>query len=217
MLDIPGITSSDTIRLIIHVPHREKRNYRLTLVGLKDALCVTFDGIIWTYDLLPPLKPRKGQEHRVVQQLADQLKQGWTLMVWDSDCFLHDLRTLVEEKQAVGSKAATNYDRAWATIALASDQDIVDLKSFRKFPHGHYLELLAFTDKLQPEDFQPRFRKYLKEAPKRPLSEDLWLALQQDILPPRDSLRAVQSYQRWLKNNRPSPPKHDSLGVSHRL
>lgn len=199
------------IRLIIHVPHREKHDYRRTLVGLKDALCVSVDGAICTYDLLPPTKPRKGHEHQIVQHLAKQLTQGWTLMMWDQERLMRDLQGLVDSRRSQQPALAKEVEKAWAIILSASDEQFVDLKSFEKFPDGHYLALVASAESLVPEDFPNPYRRLLKEKPKRPVSEDFWGVLHPALLAKSESISAIESYRRWVKANRPRPPSHDKV------
>ena len=84
------------LNLLIHVPLREKRDFKQMLVGFKHALCVRQVGKVLSYDLLPSFKPRKGQEHQLVGHVAEQLRQGWTLVAWDVDRLMLELQQVVE-------------------------------------------------------------------------------------------------------------------------
>jgi hypothetical protein len=58
-------------------------------------------GGVMSYDLLPPFKPPKGQEHRLVGHLAEQLKRGWTVAVWDVDTLGLELGHIVADVEAI--------------------------------------------------------------------------------------------------------------------
>lgn len=200
------------LRLLIHVPLREKRDFRQMLVGLKGALCVTLNGSISTYDLLAVFKPRKGQEHRIIEQLAEQLQQGWTLAVWDVDRLLRDLEQIVEGVRIDRPKLTPLVDAAWNLISSADDEQIVDLQSFQKLPNGHYVAIIAAREDFDFDDYPPRRRRrLLAYRPKsRPVSEDFWGVLHRLIMTKSEAGRAWSAYQRWVKNNRPRPPRPDT-------
>lgn len=199
------------LRLLIHVPHREKRDFRQTLVGLKNGLCVSLNGAISTYDLLPPFKPRKGQEHRIIEVLADQMEQGWTIAVWDLDRLMTELGQIVEGVRADRPKIIPGLEAAWATVSSADEEQIIDLKSFEKFPGGHYVAMIAARQEIDFDDYPPRRRRRLMACvPKsRPVSEDFWGVLHRVIMTKLEADQAWGAYQRWVRSNRPRPPRPD--------
>lgn len=202
------------MRLIVHVPLREKRDFRMGLVGLKHALCVTINGKVCTFDLLPALRPRKGQEHQIVELLAQQLHEGWTLMVWDQEKLLRELGDIVANRLSRHPKSAKDLGPAWERVHNASDDEFVDIKSFENFPDGHYLSLVASRENFDPSRYPPRLRRRLLNGrSKRPASEDFWCVLAPILLAKSEAKLSGESYQRWLRANRPRPPKHDLPAV----
>lgn len=197
------------LRLIIHVPLREERDFRTVLVGLKHALCVSIDGRVCTYDLLPSFKPRKGQEHLILEDLALQLDRGWAIAVWNVDMLLsglEEIMKLVAAKPGVALKAKA----AWATINAADEEQLLDLRSFAKFPNGHYLSIVAARESFRYDRYPASIRrKLLSRRPSRPRSEDLWGVLHPLIMTKSEATRAWDAYRRWVANNRPAPPRHD--------
>lgn len=199
------------LRLLIHVPLREKRDFRQMLVGLKGALCVSLNGTITTYDLLPTLKPRKGQEHHIIEKLAEQLNQGWTLAVWDVDRLLRDLEQIVESVRSARPRLISTVEAAWNIISSADEEHIVDLKAFVKFPNGHLLAAVESCEHIDLDVYTPRLRKRLKAAmiPKRPVAEDFWGVLHALIMTKTEADLTWGAYRRWVKSNRPRPPRTD--------
>ncbi len=198
------------LRLIIHAPQREKRDFRQTLIGLRHALCVSLDGAICTFDLLTAVRPRKGQEHQILLKIAEQLNQGWAICVWEADRFLYELKEIAD---AVGTERRTlkpAVDEAWRTISQADEEQVVDLQVFRKFPGGHYLSMVAAADNIDPDALSPRMRRWLRaERPLRPFAEDLWGVLCPLIMSKSEAELAGAAYVRWVKANRPRPPRDD--------
>lgn len=199
------------IRIIIHVPLREERDYRKTLVGLKHALCVSVDGAISTYDLLPSFRPRKGQEHLLVEHLAAQLVQGWTIMVWDKDTFLRDCGQIVARRLAHHPRNVAQTEFAWDRMQ-SSDSELMELGAFEKFPNGHFIALVAAKenfDESRHPDLARRARRMVGERLRRPASEEFWGVLCPLLLAKFEATKAMESYSRWVKANRPQPPQHD--------
>lgn len=201
------------LRLIIHAPLREKRDFRQTLVGMKHALCVSVDGAICTYDLLPSLKPRKGQEHQILPRLADQLKQGWALCVWDVDRLLLELEQIVDGIRVDRPALLTSVEEAWSVIKRADDEQLVDLRAFEKIPNGHYVQVVAAREDYDFDALPPRRRRrLLAYRPKaRPVSEDFWGVLHSLIMSKSEAAHAWATYGRWVTSNRPRPPRLDVL------
>ena len=204
--------SRHPLRLIIHVPLREKRDFRLSLVGLKNALCISQVGEVTTYDLLPTLKPRKGQEYRLVLCLAEQLQQGWTLAVWDVESLLRDLAGVLSSVSIGRPSMKAAVDEAWRLILDADVDRIVDLRLFEKLPNGHYVALVAAGENFDYDTMPPRLRRraMAQDRPIRPVCEDFWGVLAPLVLKRPDAERAWSSYRRWVKNNRPRPPRADT-------
>ncbi|HEY0312297.1 MAG TPA: hypothetical protein VGC56_07345 [Allosphingosinicella sp.] len=200
------------LRLIIHVPLREKRDYRQTLVGFKPALCVTQIGRVMAYDLLPSFKPRKGQEHRLVLHLAEQLKQGWTLAVWDVERLWRELALVVEDVSINRRTLKAAIDEAWLLISKTDEDQIVDLKVIEKLPGGHFVAMVAFRKNVDFDAYPPRRRRRLiaYSRPSRPVCEDFWGVLLSFLMSKSDAERAWGAYQRWVRNNRPRPPRADA-------
>ncbi len=214
LLIVKGLIVKHPLRLLIHVPLREKRDFRQTLVGLKNGLCVTCDGRTSTYDLLPAFKPRKGQEYRLLEHLADQLNQGWTLAVWDIDRLLADLEQIANGARIDRPKSAPLLDAAWKVISSADEEQIVDMKSFERFPDGHYVAMIAFCEDTDLDDYPLwRRRRLMADRPKRPVSEEFWGVLHRLIMTKSEAELAGSSYQRWVRNNRPRPPCGDLIAA----
>ncbi len=199
------------LRLLIHVPLREKRDFRQTLVGLKHALCVSVDGAICTYDLLASLKPRKGQEHQILLKLAEQLKQDWAVCVWDVDRLLLELEQIVEGVRIDRPALRGPVEEAWDVISQADGEQLVDLRSFEKFPNGHYVEVVAAREDFDYDALPPRRRRrLLAYRPKaRPVSEDFWGVLHSLMMSKSEAAHAWATYGRWVASNRPRPPRVD--------
>lgn len=199
------------LHILIHVPLREKRDFRRMLVGLKHALCITQSGATFAYDLLPSFKPRKGQEHRFLEHLAEQISQDWTIVVWDVDRLLGELEQIVNQVRIERPKLAPALDQAWSVISGAVDEQIIDLRSFEKLPNGHYVDVVAAREEIDFDDYPPwRRRRLMAYVPKaRPVSEDFWGVLHRVILPKTEAVQAWSSYQRWVRSNRPRPPRPD--------
>lgn len=197
--------------LVIHAPLREKRDFRQTLVGLKHALCVSVDGTICTYDLLPSLKPRKGQEHQILPTLAAQLKQGWTICVWDADRFLLELKQIVDGVRIDRPALRAPVDEAWKAISDADDEQLIDMRTFEKLPNGHYVAVIAARENFDYDAQPPRSRRrLLAYRPKaRPVSEDFWGVLHSLIMSKSEAAHAWATYGRWVATNRPRPPRLD--------
>jgi hypothetical protein len=200
------------LRLLIHVPLREKRDFRRTLIGFKHALCVTEIGGSVSYDLLPSFKPRKGQEHRLVVHLAEQLKQGWTLLVWDVDRLMLELENLVAGVGIARPGVKTAVDEAWRIISTTDEEQIVDLKAFERLPNGHFVAMVAFAENLDPDIRPPgrRRRMIASSRPSQPVCEEFWGVLVPLIMKKSEAERAGGAYRRWVRNNRPRPPRADA-------
>ena len=200
------------LRLLIHVPLREKRDFRQMLVGFKHALCVRQTGDVTSYDLLPTFKPRKGQEHRLVEHLAEQLKQGWTLAVWDTERLWRDLGQFVDRVRIDRPAMQAAVDEAWRLISNAGEDQIVDLKVFERLPNGHYIAMVAFREDFDYDSLPPRRRRRViaYSRPRRPVCEDFWGVLHHFLMKKSDAERAWSAYQRWVRNNRPPPPRADA-------
>ena len=201
------------LRLLIHVPLREKRDFKQTLVGFKPALCVRQVGKVTSYDLLPTFKPRKGQEHQLVGYLAEQLEQGWTLLAWDVDRLLREVEQLVAGVSTGRPRVKASVDEAWKLIAEANDEQIVDAKLFERLPNGHYVALVAARENFDYDSLPPRRRRRLiaSSRPSRPACEDLWGVLLPLLMKKSDAERAGWTYQRWVRANRPKPPREDEI------
>ena len=203
------------LRLLIHVPWREKRDFRQMLVGFKHALCVSQVGEVTSYDLLPPFKPRKGQEYLIVGHLAEQLKQGWTLAVWDAERLWRDLEQVVDGISIDRPTLKSAVGEAWHLISDASEDQIIDMKVFERLPNGHYVAMVAFREDFDYDSLPPRRRRRMiaYSRPRRPVSEDFWGVLHHFLLKKSDAERAWNAYQRWVRNNRPRPPRADAIYV----
>lgn len=203
----------DPLRLIIHVPLREKRDFRRMLVGFQHALCVSQLGQVMSYDLLPPFKPRKGQEHRLVVYLAEQLKQGWTLVVWDVERLWRELQIVVEDAILNRPALRSAVEEGWRLLSTADEEQIVDLKVFERLPNGHYVAMVAFCEEVDLDRYPPRRRRLLMASSRqsRPVCEDFWGVLHPFLMKRSDAERAGSAYQRWVSNNRPRPPRADAL------
>jgi hypothetical protein len=201
------------LRLLIHVPWREKRDFRQMLVGFKHALCVSQVGEVTSYDLLPSFKPRKGQEYLIVGHLAEQLKQGWTLAVWDVERLWRDLEQVVDgiRIDRPGLKSAVG--EAWHLVLNANEEQIVDLKLFERLPNGHYLAMVAAREDYDFDSLPPRRRRRMlavSSRRERPVCEDFWSVLVPLLMKKSDAELAGSAYQRWVRNNRPRPPRADA-------
>jgi len=201
------------LRLLIHVPDRVKRDFRQTLVGFKNALCVSQIGDVTSYDLLPSFKPRKGQEHQLVANVAEQLNQGWTLLVWDVEKLWRDFEQIVNGVSPRRPAVKAAVDEAWHIISTADEEQIVDLKLFERFPNGHYVGLVAAREDFDYDAYPPRRRRRLMaySTQSRPTCEDFWCVLVPLLMKKSDADRAGNAYQRWIRNNRPHPPRTDAL------
>ncbi|HZF93860.1 MAG TPA: hypothetical protein VEZ20_03205 [Allosphingosinicella sp.] len=201
------------LRLLIHVPLREKRDFRQMLVGFKHALCVSEVGEVMSYDLLPSFKPRKGQEHRLISHLAEQLEQGWTLAVWDVERLLRELERIVADVGIDRPVVKAAVDEAWRAISAADEEQIVDLKAFEKLPNGHFIAMVAFREDFDYDSLPPRRRRRLiaYSRPSRPVCEDFWGVLHYFLMKRSDAARARSAYERWVKCNRPRPPRGDVI------
>jgi hypothetical protein len=201
------------LRLLIHVPLREKRDCRQELVGFKNALCVREIGEVMSYDLLPSFKPRKGQEHRLISHLAEQLKQGWTLAVWDVERLWRELERILAEVGSDRPVVKAAVDQAWRAVSTSDDEQIVDLKAFEKLPNGHYVAMVAFREDFDYDSLPPRRRRRMiaYSRPSRPACEDFWGVLHSFLMKKSDAARAWSTYQRWVKCNRPRPPRADVI------
>lgn len=196
------------LRLVIHVPLREERDYRQTLVGMKHALRVDLDKSLCTYDLLPQVRPRKGQEHQILEYLADQLGQGLTLMVWDTDLLLQDLEEIFRQTSTRNPKIVKAVQAAWNSISAADDEQLIDLRSFIKFPGGHYLDLVVSreTARVSPKTLRVMRRS---RQPNLPRSEEIWGVLHPLILSNTQAAEAWKAFLNWRNRNRPRMPQQD--------
>jgi hypothetical protein len=201
------------LRLLIHVPLREKRDFKQALVGFKHALCVRQVGMVMSYDLLPSFRPRKGQEHQLVGHLAEQLRQGWTLVAWDVDRLMLELQQVVEGARLGRPRVKAAVDEAWDLISGAGDERIVDAKLFERLPNGHYVALVAARENFDYDSLPPRRRRraIAWSRPSRPASEDLWGVLLPLLMKRSDAERAGKAYQVWVRSNRPRPPRTDAI------
>jgi hypothetical protein len=201
------------LRLLIHVPLREKRDFRRTLVGFKHALCVSQAGAVTSYDLLPSFKPQKGQEHRLVLHLAEQVREGWTLAVWDVERVWRELQEVVDRVSAARPKLKAHVDGAWHLISNA-EEEIVDLKAFERLPMGHFLSMIAFREDIDFDAYPPRRRRRLltiSSRRERPVCEDFWCVLAPLLMAKSEAERAGGAYRRWVQDNRPRPPRADMI------
>lgn len=201
----------DPMGLMIVVPLRQKRDFKHMLVGLKNSLCISQIGEVTSYDLLPTLKPRKGQEHNVVLHLAEQLIQGWTLGLWDVERLKRDLSQIVNDVSIRAPKLRPAVDEAWQIVSTADEGQIIDLKVFERLPNGHYVAVVAEREEFDFDSLPPRRRRraIANSRPSRPVSEDFWGVLHPLLMKKSDAERAWETYQRWVKNKRPCPPRAD--------
>lgn len=202
---------TDAWRLIIHAPIREKRDYRQVLVGFKNALCVRQIGKVTSYDLLPTFKPRKGQEHRLVVHLAEQLKQGWTLVIWDVDRLKLELGRIVSDGSINSAKLKSDVGEAWKVISNADDEQFIDLMVFEDMPNGQFVGMVACKENFDYDRVTPSFlrRARAHSTPSPPATEQYWAALRHFLLKKSDAERAASAYRSWVDNNRPNPPLED--------
>jgi hypothetical protein len=208
------LVMNDPLRLLIHVPLREKRDFRRVLVGFNHALCVSQIGEVTTYDLLPSFKSRKGQEYRLVRYLAEQIEQGWTLAVWDVERLWRELEHVVDEIRIDHPKLQPDVDEAWRRVSSAGEEQIIDLKVFEKLPNGHHVATVATRDDIDFDAYPPRRRRRMMAWTRRrsrPASEDFWGVLHTLILKKSEAESAWSTYQRWVRNNRPRPPRPDAI------
>jgi len=104
-------------------------------------------------------------------------------------------------------------DEAWRLISSADEEQIVDLKIFERLPNGHYLAMVAFREDVDFDSYPPRRRRRaiaFSSRRSRPVCEDFWGVLAPLIMKKSEAERAGSAYQRWVRNNRPRPPRADA-------
>lgn len=170
-------------------------------------------GAVTSYDLLPSIKPRKGQEYLIIGHLAEQLKQGWTLAVWDVERLWRDLEQVVDGVSIDRPGLKFAVDESWHMIPTADEEQILDLKVLEKLPNGHYVGLVAARDDFDYDSLPPRRRRRLMAATTitRPASEDFWGVIHSLLMKKSEAERAWSAYQRWVRNNRSRPPRADEI------
>ena len=201
------------LRLLIQVPLREKREFRQMLLGYKNALCVRQIGEVMSFDLLPSFKPRKGQEHQLVTHLAEQLKQGWVLAVYDVERLKLELDQIVNGVSIKSAKLKSAVDEAWHVISTANDEQIIDIRLFEKLQKDHFVAMVASVENFDYDRVTPRFLRWANATsrPSGPICEDYWGVINQYLLEESEAKRALSAYKRWVSNNRPRPPREDAV------
>lgn len=202
---------NDPLRLMILVPLRQRREFKQMLAGLKNSLCVSQIGEATSYDLHPTFKLRKGHEHSLILHLAEQLKQGWTLALWDVERHQRELGQIVNDISTISPKHRAAVEEAWQIILTSDQNQIVDLKVFEKLPNGHYVAAVAEREDFDFDSLPPRRRRraIANSRASRPVSEDFWGVLHPLLMKKSEAKLAWGAYQRWVRNNRPSPPRAD--------
>ena len=132
-------------------------------------------------------------------------------MVWDKDTFLRDCGQIVARRLASNPRNVARSEFAWKRMQ-SSDSDLMELSAFEKFPSGHLIAMVAASENFDEgrHPYQARMaRRMVGERLKRPASEDFWGVLCPLLLAKSEATRAMESYSRWVKANRPHPPQHD--------
>ena len=203
----------DPLRLLIHVPLREKREFRQILVGYKNALCVRQIGEVMSFDLLPTFKPRKGQEHQLVTHLAEQLKQKWVVAVYDVERLRLELNQIVNGVSIKSAKLKSAVDEAWHVISTANDEQIIDIRLFEKLQKDHFVAMVASEENFDYDRVTPQFLRWANATsrPSGPICESYWGVIKQYLLEESEAKRASSAYKRWVSNSRPRPPREDAV------
>ena len=147
----------------------------------------------------------------MILYLAVHLNQGWTLALWDVERLQRELGQIVNDIGIISPKHRATVDEAWQKILTFDEDEMVDLKVFEKLPNGHYVAAVAEREEFDFDALPPRRRRraIANSRPSRPVSEDFWGVLHPLLMKKSEAELAWGAYQRWVRNNRPSPPRAD--------
>lgn len=193
------------LRMIIHAPQRKEVDFRPVLVELRCALTVDQALPFFGYDLSSPVRPTKLNRHKMVSEIANQIRAGYSIAVWDTDRLLSDLSAITVSTLESRPRLADALEADWTTISDADEETLIDLRGFSRLPNGHFLKMVSVLDwNVKP----PRgMRKYPTYRAQRPRSEEYWTVLLPIIFERREVEAGMSAYNGWVSAGRPKPPK----------
>jgi len=163
------------------------------------------------YQLLPSVKPRRDALHSILVNIAKQIDDGYSVMVWDVDRLLTELTAIRITTTDKKPRLASEIELAWKRIANADDEELIDLRGFSRLPEGHFVDLVAIREKFTDDQLLARLRGVRNLSPYRralkgdPRSEEFWGVLIRYLLDRREAEQGWKFFQAWKRAGRPDP------------
>lgn len=200
------------LRLIINVPLRTNVEHRTRLIGLQPALVIDQTKPFLGYQLLSSVKPRIDGLHAMIITIADQLKSGNSILIWDVDRVMSELAAIRLASISRRPQLKSSVDAAWECITNADDEDLIDIRGFSRLPGGHYVSILGARgflseresiDTLKTAPARRLARRQMNSHP--PKSEQFWGILYRFLLDRKESEQAWVFFKKWVQAGRPDP------------